>query len=141
MDVVDDPRKLESFADASVDDIYAAWFYQRLSFREELPAALAAAARVLKPGGTLRIAVPDFQVLCNLLMDPSVPKKEKFSLMILLYGDQSTPERFNHVGLTTEFLAAFLRNAGFSHARRVTSFGLFNDMSSAKRFGRVIALN
>ncbi len=141
VDVVDDPRKLESFADASVDTIYAAWFYQRLSLREELANALAAAARVLKPGGTLRIAVPDFSVLCNLLMDPSVPKKERFSLMVLLYGDQSTPERFNRIGLTTEFLAAFLRNAGFTHARRVPSFGLFNDMSSAKRFGRVIALN
>lgn len=141
IEVVDDPRKLESFADASVDTIYASWFYQRLSLREELPGAFAAAARVLKPGGTLRIAVPDFNVLCNLLMDPSVPKKERFSLMVLLYGDQSTPERFNKVGLTVEFLAAFLRNAGFTHARRVPSFGLFNDMSSAKRFGRVIALN
>jgi predicted SAM-dependent methyltransferase len=106
-----------------------------------LPGALAAAARVLKPGGTLRIAVPDFNVLCNLLMDPSVPKKEKFSLMALLYGDQSAPDRFNRVGLTTEFLAAFLRQAGFTQARRVPSFGLFNDMSSAKRFGRVISLN
>jgi len=141
VDVVDDPRTLETFADASVDTIYAAWFYQRLSLREELPNALAAAARVLKPGGTLRIAVPDFTTLSNLLTDPSVPKKERFTLMVLLYGDQSTPERFNRVGLTTEFLAAFLRNAGFTHARRVPSFGLFNDMSSAKRFGRVIALN
>jgi protein O-GlcNAc transferase len=141
VDIVDDPGKLETVADASVDSIYAAWFYQRLSLRDELPAALAAAARVLKPGGQLRIAVPDFNTLCNLLMDPSVPKKERFSLMVLLYGDQSTPERFNRVGLTVEFMAAFLRNAGFTHARRVPSFGLFNDMSSAKRFGRVIALN
>jgi predicted O-linked N-acetylglucosamine transferase (SPINDLY family)/predicted SAM-dependent methyltransferase len=141
VDIVDDPRKLSTLADGSVDAIYAAWFYQRLSLREELLGALTAAARVLKPGGTLRVAVPDFAVLCNLLMDPSVPKKDKFSLMVLLYGDQSTPERFNRIGLTTEFLAAFLRQAGFNHARRVPSFGLFNDMSSAKRFGRVISLN
>jgi predicted SAM-dependent methyltransferase len=139
--VVDDPTKLESFADASVDAIYAAWFFQRLSFRTELPAALAACARVLKPGGTLRVAVPDFAVLSSLLTDPSVPKNERFSLMVLLYGDQSMPERFNRIGLTTEFLAAFLRQAGFTQARRVPSFGLFNDMSSAKRFGRVISLN
>jgi hypothetical protein len=61
--------------------------------------------------------------------------------MALLYGDQSAADRFNRVGLTTEFLAAFLRQAGFTQARRVPSFGLFNDMSSAKRFGRVISLN
>jgi protein O-GlcNAc transferase len=141
IDIVDDPRKLETVADASVDQIYAAWFYQRLSFREELPGALAAAARVLKPGGTLRIAVPDFMVLCNLMVDPSVPKKDRFTLMALLYGDQSAPERFNRSGLTADFLASFLRQAGFTYARRVPSFGLFNDMSSAKRFGRVISLN
>jgi len=141
VDIVDDPLKLETFKDASVDEIYAAWLYQRLSFRDELPAALAAAARVLKPGGTLRIAVPDFMILCALMVDPSVPRKERFSLMALMYGDQSAPERFNRTGLTTEFLAAFLRQAGFTQARRVPSFGLFNDLSSAKRFGRVISLN
>ena len=38
VDIVDDPRKLETIADASVDSIYAGWFYQRLSLRDELPA-------------------------------------------------------------------------------------------------------
>lgn len=141
VDVVADPRTLAEFADNSVDAIYAAWFYQRLSFREELPAALAAAYRVLKPGGSLRIAVPDFLQLCSLMVNATVPKKEKFSLMALMYGDQTSPERHNQIGLTAEFAAAFLTRAGFKHAKRVPSFGLFNDMSAAKRFGHVISLN
>ncbi|HEY2889376.1 MAG TPA: tetratricopeptide repeat protein, partial [Dongiaceae bacterium] len=58
VDRVSDPRHLAEFAQDSVDAIYASWFYQRLSHREELPAALASAWRVLKPGGTLRLAVP-----------------------------------------------------------------------------------
>jgi len=141
VDVVADPRTLAEIADNSVDAIYAAWYYQRLSFREELPAAFAAAYRVLKPGGSLKIAVPDFLQLCNLMVNATVPKKEKFSLMALMYGDQTSPERHNQIGLTAEFAAAFLTRAGFKHAKRVPSFGLFNDMSAAKRFGHVVSLN
>jgi len=61
--------------------------------------------------------------------------------MVLMYGDQSSPERFNRLGFTAEFAGAFLKLAGFTSARRVPSFGLFNDMSNAKRFSRAIALN
>jgi protein O-GlcNAc transferase len=141
VDLVSDPRHLAEIADGSVDAIYAAWYYQRLGFREELPAALAAAHRVLKPGGALRIAVPDFQQLCSLMVNTAVPKKEKFALMALMFGDQTSAERHNQIGFTTEFAAAFLSRAGFKQARRVPSFGLFNDMSAAKRFGHAISLN
>ena len=141
VDVVSDPRSLDAFADDSVDAIYAGWFYQRLSYRDELPQALAAACRVLKPGGTLRLAVPDFELLCSLMISPSIPRNDLFSLMALIYGDQAAPDRFNRVGFTTDFIGAFLKQAGFSTARRVPSFGLFNDMSSAKRFSQSIALN
>jgi protein O-GlcNAc transferase len=141
VDHVCDPRTLADFADDSVDAIYAGWFYQRLSYREELPAALAAAYRVLKPGGTLRLAVPDFELLCSLLVNPSVPRDELFSVMSLIYGDQAAPDRYNRTGLTAEFVAAYLKQAGFKTARRVPSFGLFNDMSNAKRFSQSIALN
>ena len=141
VDHVCDPRTLAVFGNETVDAIYAGWYYQRLSYREELPQALAAAYRVLKPGGTLRLAVPDFELLCSLMVNPSIPRKERFSLMVLMYGDQSSPERFNRLGFTAEFAGAFLKQAGFKSARRVPSFGLFNDMSNAKRFSRAIALN
>ena len=39
-------------------------------------------------------------------------------------------------GVDDRVPGGFLQQAGFTHARRVPSFGLFNDMSSAKRFGR-----
>ncbi len=141
VDVVCDPLTLAPFADESVDAIYAGWFYQRLGYREELPQALAAAHRVLKPGGTLRMAVPDLELLCSLMVNPSIPPDERFALMVLIYGDQSSPERFNRVGFTAELAGAFLKQAGFTTARRVPSFGLFNDMSNAKRFSRAISLN
>ena len=138
---ISDPRHLAEFAPDSVDAIYASWFYQRLSYREELPAALASAWRVLKPGGTLRLAVPDFQLLSAMMGDGAVPAAERFNIMALIFGDQTGPDRFNRAGLTADFLGAFLKKAGFRTARRVQSFGLFNDRSNAALHGRSISLN
>ena len=43
--------------------------------------------------------------------------------------------------LTFEFLVAFLGNAGFKWARRVESFGLFNDSSMTRFANQLISLN
>ena len=139
VDVVCDPRGLSQFAADSVDVIYACWFYQRLSHRDELPAALASAWRVLKPGGTLRLAVPDFQVLSTIMGDPALAAPDRLGAMSMVFGD--APDRVSRAGLTAEFLGAFLKKAGFRRARRVVSFGLFNDRSSAALLGRSISLN
>jgi len=141
VDRVSDPRHLAEFAPDSVDAIYASWFYQRLSYREELPAALASAWRVLKRGGTLRLAVPDFQLLSAMMGDAALPAAERFTIMSLIFGEQTAPDRVNRAGLTAGFLGAFLKQAGFRTARRVQSFGLFNDRSSAALQGRAISLN
>jgi predicted SAM-dependent methyltransferase len=141
VDRVSDPRHLAEFAPDSVDGVYASWFYQRLSYREELPAALASAWRVLKPGGTLRLAVPDFQLLSAMMGDAGVPAAERFTIMALIFGDQTAPDRLNRAGLTADFLGAFLKQAGFRTARRVQSFGLFNDRSNATLQGKPISLN
>ncbi len=141
VDKVSDPRHLAEFPSESADAIYASWFYQRLSHREELPAALASAWRVLKPGGTLRLAVPDFQLLSAMMGDAAVPAAERFTIMALIFGDQTGPNCLNRAGLTADFLGAFLKQAGFRSARRVQSFGLFNDRSNAMLLGRAISLN
>lgn len=139
VDVVGDPRGLAQFAADSVDVIYACWFYQRLAYRDELPAALASARRVLKPGGTLRLAVPDFQALSAITGDPALPASDRLAAMNLIFGD--APEGLNRAGLTAEFLGGFLKQAGFRRARRLASFGLFNDQSNATLLGRSISLN
>ena len=141
VDKVSDPRHLAEFPPDSVDAIYASWFYQRLSHREELPAALASAWRVLKPGGTLRLGVPDFQLLSALMGDAALPAAERFTIMALIFGDQTAPDRLHRAGLTAEFLGAFLKQAGFRTARRVQSFGLFNDRSNAVLQGKAVSLN
>lgn len=54
--------KLPMFADASVDLIYSSHSFEYFD-RQEAVGVLAEWRRVLKPGGTLRLAVPDFEAL------------------------------------------------------------------------------
>ena len=54
-----DCRRRLPFADESVAGCRAEHFVEHLEVREELPAFLADALRILRPGGVLRIIVPD----------------------------------------------------------------------------------
>ncbi len=133
--VVEEGTDLGAFAEGSVEEIYASQIYQRLGLKEELPHALAAAHRVLKPGGILSVSVPDLDTLCALFVNPLVPKDEKTALSQHMFGD------LNKTGLSFDSLAELLKLAGFVTVRRVEEFGLFDDASSARRFGVLISLN
>ena len=141
VDYVGNCTSLEQFADGSVDEVYASHVLEHLGFREELPKALKEIWRVLKPGGVLKISVPDFEVLCNLVADENVPKDQKFSLMLHMFGAQEDEHDFHKVGLTLDFMGYFLNQAGFPRMRRVDEFNLFDDFSSFRRFGILISLN
>lgn len=141
VDYIGDCVSLKQFADNSVDEVYASHVMEHLGFRQELPAALREIWRVLKPNGTLRVSVPDMERLCALFVNPQVPKQERFSLMMHLFGAQEDEHDFHKVGLTWGFLCHFLNQAGFRKIDRVEEFGLFDDYSSFRRFGVLISLN
>jgi predicted O-linked N-acetylglucosamine transferase (SPINDLY family)/predicted SAM-dependent methyltransferase len=129
------------FEDNTVDEVYASHVLEHLGFRNELPQALQEIRRVLKPGGVLRMSVPDLEVLCRLFVDPAVPRDQKFSLMRHMFGAQEDEHDFHKVGLTWDFVVSFFKQAGFSTARRVEEFRIFNDFSSYRRFGVFVSLN
>jgi len=54
-----DCRKRLPFSDGAVRGIYCEHFFEHLDYTEEVPAFLSDCHRVLRPGGVLRIAVPD----------------------------------------------------------------------------------
>lgn len=58
-----DARKLP-YADASVDEVYASHLLEHFDY-ETVPAVLAEWVRVLRPGGLLRVSVPDVEKFCK----------------------------------------------------------------------------
>lgn len=59
-----DARKLP-YADCSVDEVYASHLLEHFDYNEEVPAVLKEWVRVLRPGGMLRISVPDVEKFCK----------------------------------------------------------------------------
>lgn len=58
-----DARKLPH-ADGSVDEVYASHLLEHFDY-EEVPKVLAEWVRVLRPGGLLRVSVPDVEKFCK----------------------------------------------------------------------------
>ncbi len=56
-----DCRKKLPFPDDSVKGIFSEHFFEHLDYTEEVPCFLSECHRVLRPGGVLRLIVPDLQ--------------------------------------------------------------------------------
>lgn len=141
VDFVGDCLDLGQFGDDSVSEIYASHVLEHLGYRTELRQALREARRVLIPGGTFRISVPDFEVLCRLFLLPTLNIEQRFHVMSMAFGGQLDAHDYHKTGLTWEFLSNYLHEAGFTQIRRVQEFGLFRDCSSLRFEGRLISLN
>jgi predicted O-linked N-acetylglucosamine transferase (SPINDLY family)/predicted SAM-dependent methyltransferase len=141
VDYVGDCVDLGQFADATVDEIYAAHVLEHLSHSDRLPRTLREFNRVLKPGGALRISVPDFELLCRMFVDPQQSKQDRKYFMQVAFGGQLDEHDFHHVGLSFEFLRDYLADAGFSRVERCGDHGLFHDESRQKYNGVPISLN
>jgi predicted O-linked N-acetylglucosamine transferase (SPINDLY family)/predicted SAM-dependent methyltransferase len=141
VDFVGSCTDLGQFADGSVRQIYASHVLEHLGYKADLPRALAEFHRVLAPGGTALISVPDFEQLCRLFLDPRLGAEERLTVMRMAFGGQMDEHDFHHVGLSYEFLAGDLGAAGFSRVERVADLGVFHDDSRLEVHGEKISLN
>lgn len=132
---------LEPFASGSITEIYASHVLEHLGYQRDLLTALAEFHRVLVPGGTLRVSVPDLATLCAVFVDPALSSKDRMRVMRFMYGGQMDAHDFHYVGLYEELMASWLRQAGFAEIQRVDFFGLFPDASALVFRGRPISLN
>jgi predicted SAM-dependent methyltransferase len=132
---------LSQFADGSVSEIYASHVYEHLDYTREIQRALAEAFRVLKPGGLIRIGVPDLEVLARVVLDRKLSIDERFFAQRMIFGGQADAYDYHKVGLTFDFLKRFLDEAGFRGVQRVKFFNLFNDTTSMIIAGQGISLN
>lgn len=111
-----DIKTLPMFEDDSVDEIYSSHSLEYFD-REEVKEVLKEWRRVLKQGGILRLAVPDFEALAKVYEQ----KKDLNLLVGPLYG--RWPLKDGHVlyhKTTYDFksLKNVLEEAGFSNMKR-----------------------
>lgn len=141
VDFVGDCVDLSQFADGSIDTIYASHVLEHVSYSGDLQKALKEWFRVLAPGGTLMISVPDLEMLCRLYISPTLQPEHRFHIMQIMYGGQIDEYDFHSVGLSYELLGYYLSEVGFEQIRRVENFGLFRDCSLVQVAGIFISLN
>jgi predicted SAM-dependent methyltransferase len=140
-DFIGNCQDLSQFDTGSVTEIYASHIYEHLNYNEELPRALAEAFRVLKPGGLMRIGVPDLEALARLILDKRISLEERFEVQRMIFGGQTDDHDYHKVGLTFDFLKGFLERAGFRGIQRIRYFDLFQDATALIVHNVPISLN
>ena len=130
----------------SCDLIYASHLLEYFD-RVEVVQVLEEWLRVLKPGGTLRLAVPNFEAIC--LMYGRGISLDK--LIGPLYGKWGSPPVYHKTVYDFDSLERVLTSAGFSEVRlydwRETEHAQHDDHSQAylphmeKETGTLISLN
>lgn len=140
VDFVGDVRDMTAFAEASCAEVYASHVLEHLPPQDILP-TLNGLHRILRPGGTLYLSVPDFETLCWLFVSPLFSKPEKFHVMQMVFGGQINEHDVHRIGLTFDFLLDFLRDVGFASVEHVESFDMFPDVSNKVFAGHPISLN
>jgi predicted SAM-dependent methyltransferase len=140
VDFVGDIRDLSQFQSNSVDEVYASHVFEHVP-QCEILSTLQGICRILKSGGFFSVSVPDMDVLCEHLLDHSMSLDARYHVMQMIFGGQSDAFDFHYFGWNNELLTHYLKLAGFSRTTRVASFGLFEDFSVYKPYGRPISLN
>jgi len=140
VDFIGDISDLSMFENDSVSDVYASHVFEHVKQAKVLD-TLKEIKRILKPAGKFYVSVPDLDILCHTFINPIVSPDIKFHVMRMMFGGQVDEHDVHFFGWNQLFLFDFLRQAGFSDANRVESFGLFNDTSDYRPYGFPISLN
>jgi len=137
---------LSFISDGSVDLIYNCHVLEHFK-RRDVERVLREWCRVLKPGGILRISVPDFARLCEVYQ-----RYSKLDFVIgALFGRQDYLYNIHYNVFDFSSLSDILRRTGFTNVRtydwRQTEHAAVDDFSQAyiphmdKEHGMLISLN
>lgn len=112
------------------DLIYACHVLEHVH-RRMVTATLHHWVEMLKPGGVLRLAVPNFDAICRQYSETGALEE----LMGLLYGGQNHPKNNHFVTFDYVTLKAHMTKAGLKDVRhwdwRQTEHAMFDDFSQA----------
>ena len=109
VDVVDDVSVLSKFADGTADVVYASHVLEHFS-RHKYKEVLKRWHDVLKEGGILRIAVPDFEQIAKYYLETG----DLRAVSGILYGGQDYPENNHFWCWDFEQLKKDLKEVGFN---------------------------
>ena len=127
---IQDITKLNNFPDDTADLIYACHVFEHISHRS-LRDVLTEWRRVLKPGGILRLSVPDFDDIIKIYNSES---GEIGSVVKPLMGGQDYAYNFHYSIFNKTYLSDLLKNAGFKEIQEwnpeTAPYHNFNDWSS-----------
>lgn len=112
-DVFCDVKTLECFENESVDLIYASHLFEHFD-KQESQLALTNWNRVLKNGGLLRLAVPDFEAIIEYYQET----KNLSSLQSFLYGSQKHEYDYHYICYDFALLKSTLEKNGFVNVAR-----------------------
>ncbi len=112
-DYVADVRDLTCFDDDSADLIYFCHGLEHLSFRA-VGGAFKEWGRVLRPGGELRLAMPDFETVAKAYNDGVNLRPLRWVLM----GGQGYEENFHYSTWDLDTLKIALEMAGYTDVAR-----------------------
>lgn len=141
VDHVGNCNDLSFLPDSSCSEVYASHVLEHLGYNGEIQRTLNGFHRVLKPGGRLRVSVPDLETLCRMFIHPSLDPQRRFYIMRIMFGGRINEYDVHYSGLTMEFLGSFLHEAGFVSISRVEGFGLFKDTSMLRLGDVLVSLN
>lgn len=142
VDHLGNANDLSRFADNTFQRVYASHVVEHLDYMAELALTLNEWKRVLTPGGTILLSVPDLDILASLILDKQrLSLDERFMVMRMIFGGHVDPFDYHYTGLNEEFLSEFLRISGFIAIERVNSLGFFSDTSEMIYKGTRISLN
>lgn len=99
------------FDNGSVEEIYSSHFLEHLADRDVLP-FLRECHRVLRPGGTVELIVPDLPAILWRFLEQPEESRWGFPLQTI-FGNQGNDGEFHKTGFSISRLAGLLGQAGF----------------------------
>src|SRR5262249_13813890 len=107
----------KDYADNSVEEVRASHILEHFP-HAEIPAVIKEWVRVLKPGGRLKIAVPDFDMLARAYTNGL---HDHLALESFIYGGQTKGDDFHKALFTKMRLEGLMMDAGLGEVRPWTS--------------------
>ena len=113
VDIVGDISDLSQFESDAVEEIYASHVLEHFPHTQTL-AVLAEWCRVLKKGGKLYLAVPDFDATMDIARSSGLSEWVRN----YLWGDQKYKTAFHYAGFDEIGLSTMLKDVGFTEIER-----------------------